>query len=301
MLYLVDNCLLHHDHLYAIDELEKEYAKCFPKKKNEDFDISELNNPELKVLIQTVNRTEFYAAMMQLKDYRYKNYIVRDETCRSFSYYYVGEWGKIPVVIIQTDMGDHGVHGAWYETKKALCFMPQLEYIFSVGVCGGVAGKVELGDVVISKAIYGYSDVKRTPTGWIDRNLHFLCKETDAYRCFTHAGNLAHTDARVKPGIVLSGPWLIADAKAQEDLLEMSKEAIAFDMEGANIVQACSRGEAQCMIVKGVSDLADKEKSDDHQAIAATNAAEYLCYAMNQAHHLFSVSHCVHVCICVYA
>ena len=45
-------------------------------------------------------------------------------------------------------MGSNGVHSCWYETKKALHFIPQLKYVFSVGVCGGVAGKVNLGEVV---------------------------------------------------------------------------------------------------------------------------------------------------------
>ena len=37
---------------------------------------------------------------------------------------------------------------SWYETKKALHFMPHLEYIFVVGVCGGVLVKVDLGNII---------------------------------------------------------------------------------------------------------------------------------------------------------
>ena len=97
---------------------------------------------------------------------------------------YVGVWETVPVVIIQTGMGSNGVHSCWYETKKALYFMPQLEYIFSVCVCGGVAGKVNLDNAVVSRAIYGYNDLKMTPSDWINRSMCALCIETQAYHCF---------------------------------------------------------------------------------------------------------------------
>ena len=279
----------------------KEYAKCFPRNKNkQESDEMKLKESKLKVLIQTVNETEFYAAMLQLKDYIYTEIVVKDKICDSRSYYYVGAWGKVPVVIIQTDMSNNGIHSAWYETKKALYYMPQLKYIFSVGVCGGVAGKVNLGDVVISRAIHGYGDLKRTPAGWIDRSLLAYCNETSAFRCFARASVIAHSPVPVKPGVVMSGPWLIADTEAQKDLLTMSKEAIAFEMEGANIVQACSHTKVECMIVKGVSDLADANKSDDWQPFAATNAVKYLYNEINYNEaDLFLVSQCLYVCICV--
>jgi len=43
----------------------------------------------------------------------------------------------------------------------------------------------------------------------------------------------------------------------------------------------------ECLVVKGVSDVADKDKTDDWQPQAAMNAAEYLCEMMNKAGHLF--------------
>ena len=225
---------------------------------------------------------------MQLKDHKATKYIGHDQVCSSFSYYYVGEWGTIPVVIVQTGMSSNGVNCSWYETKKALHFMRHLKYVFSVGVCGGVKGKVNLCDVIISKAIHGYGDLKITQFGWRNRSPYTLCSQMEIGYCLTRADNVS-SNYNVKSGVVLSGPWLIADAKSQGDLLKISPEAIAFEMEGANIVQACGRTSVECLVVKGVSDLADDAKSDDWQPQAAKNAAEYLKEQMNNASHMFEV------------
>lgn len=263
---------------------------CFgDEEERKTTDITDLQHPKYKVLIQTVNSNEFFAAMLQLKEHIVTKYIGYDPVCQSYSYYHAGKWGDVPVVIIQTGMSSNGVNSSWYETKKALYFIPHLKYIFSVGVCGGVPGKVNLGTVVVSRAIQGYSDLKMTPFGWINRSVHGLCSQTQICHCITRAANVSQTNIVSKTGVVLSGPWLIADAKSQGNLLKVSREAIAFEMEGANIVQACGSTKVECLVVKGVSDLADSAKNDDWQPQAAINAAKYLNARMENASHLLKV------------
>jgi len=59
-------------------------------------------------------------------------------------------------------------------------------------------------------------------------------------------------------------------------------------MEGMEIAEACGthKKHVKCLVVKGVSDLADKSKEDGQ---AAVNAVMYLCGMMNRANHLFKV------------
>ena len=277
--------------LCIIEELKRHYDFFFSGKiqKKQKDDIGDLKNPKYKVLIQTVNDNEFYAVMLELKNRKATRYIGYEIVCHSYSYYYVGEWGKVPVVIIQTGMSNNGVNCSWYETKKALHFLPHLEYIFSVGVCGGVKGKVKLCNVVLSKAIYGYTDLKITQFDWRNRSVHSLCSQTSLFHNITRAAVISSNQFVVKPGAILSGPWLIADFKSQCDLLKLAPEAIAFEMEGANIVQACGQTPVECFVVKGVSDLADENKCDDWQPQAATNAANYLHKALNDSLHILKV------------
>ena len=46
--------------------------------------------------------------------------------------------------------------------------MPNVSCVFLVGVCGGRINKVSLGDVVVSKAVHGYPDLKVTPGRFVN-------------------------------------------------------------------------------------------------------------------------------------
>ena len=265
-----------------IDKFKSRFGEkgIITKENNDD-----LNDEKLCVLIQTVNNNEFYAVMMQLKEgSTVSRYLVDDPLCDSVSTYYVGKWGddaEIPVAIIQTNMGSSGVYGSWYETKKALKNLPHLKYIFAVGICGGVKGRVKLGEVVVSKEICGYPDLKMTDVNWINRSFGSKMTEQNFYHYLTQAANIP---ANTKPGTILSGPWLIKSIDIQQELiLKVCPDAIAFEMEGVGIVQACAGKEIDYLIVKGVSDFGDANKNDDWQPQAALNAARYLCEAMTKA------------------
>ena len=238
-----------------------------------------LSNKDLEqlpsVLIQTVNNNEYYAVMLQLKE-------GSEVVCYTDgdSSYVVGEWGEseIPVIIIQTTPGSDRPHGSCEETRKALEWFPNLKFIFAVGVCGGVKNKVDLGDVVVSTVIQGYSHVKKKGGKHINRFSPWdITKNTKFYQDLSRAAN------NVKCGMVLSGNLLIASSEDQKQLLGEYKEAIAFEMEGHGIADACDvlmKKDIVCMIVKGVCDLADEDKDNRWQPQAAINAAKALCKAM---------------------
>ena len=238
--------------------------------------IEDLKRQKLHVLIQTVNNNEYCAVMLQLKE---GSKAVQYE-CSDGPSYLVGKWGKagIPVVIIQTHSGKDGPRGSYNETKKALELLPHLKYIFAVGVCGGVKCKVDLGDVVVSTVIQDYSALKIKDGKWINRSPHWdITQRTDFHQFLNREAN------NTKLGMVLSSNVLVADAVIQEYLLETYPDAIGFEMEGNGIASACDdmhKGEIICMVVKGVSDLADKKKDDNWQPQAALNAAEALYKAM---------------------
>ena len=241
-------------------------------------DIEDLKTQQLHVLIQTVNTIEYFAVMLQLKEdcevVRYR------EEGHDDSSYLVGKWGEagIPVVIIQTHPGKDGHRGSFKQTKKSLEWLPHLKYIFAVGVCGGVKGKVDLGHVVVSTIIQDYSALKIKDGKWIGRSDRWnIAQKTEFHHHLNREAN------NTKSGMVLSGNVLIADAIVQENLLGANPDAIAFEMEGNGIASACDdmqKREIVCMIVKGVSDLADKNKADNWQPQAALNAAKALCKAM---------------------
>lgn len=237
----------------------------------------------MEILIQTVSDTEFYAAMLQIKKRcGVSRYTVKHHDYLHQSFYYVGKWGdtEIPVVIVQTQIGSGGRYGSYNETVRALNCLPNLKYIFAVGVCGGIKGKVNLGDVVVSKALQDCSRMKiMAGDKVIIRGHRWSLSEYKFYHFLSQA---ASTIDNTKCGTVLSANMLVADSKFQKLLLEACPDAIALEMEGHGIAEACQLYEerVQFLVVKGVSDLADGSKSYGWQPQAATNAAKVLCKAM---------------------
>ena len=265
------------------ETLKKSYMTEIKPKIEEKSQLTDLEANE--ILIQTVNEREFYAAMVKMeKECAISKYTIKSAEYPGMSfYYYVGKWGvkKIPVVIVQTGMGSNNTHGSYNETKMALSSLPNLKYIFAVGVCGGFVGKVKLGEVVVSRILQDYSDLKIADKLEIrSRSWHF---EADSfYHFLSQADNMPNN---TKCGMVLSSNNLVANAERQKTLQEAFPGAIAIEMEGHGIGRACDEykyngKKIQFLVIKGVSDLADKNKNDDWQAQAASNAAKALCEVM---------------------
>ena len=266
-----------------------------PAFKNEK-QLDDLKSQQLQVLVQTVNANEFRACMLQMKkDCGVSVYNVEDPKGDT-SYYYVGKWSdrEIPVVIIQTDMGSDGIHGSYNETKKALRWLPNLQYIFSAGVCGGIKSNSSmLGKVVVSKAIQDFNTVKVKNDTTMIRGSRFECNNGKFYRFIYQPTN---TPENTTFGLVLSANKLVADDDTKKQLLQACPEAEVVEMEGHGIARACrdEKVDVEFLVVKGISDCAGPDKDDDWQPQAALNAAETLCKAMAG---FFGETHS---CSCIY-
>ena len=214
------------------------------------------------------------------------NYTVtKSSVCPGGSHYFAGKWGKqkIPVVIVQTTMGSDGNHGSYNETKKALSCLPNLKFIFAVGACGGFTGKVKLGEVVVSKYLQDCSEMKIANGKIVIRSCRWQLKDNAFFRFLSKAAN---TPDNTTSGMVLSANNFVMDAKFQEQLLEACPDAIALEIEGHGIARACQEymdkkgRKIQFLVVKGVSDFADENKSDNWQPQAASNAVDVLYEVM---------------------
>ena len=238
-----------------------------------------------EILIQTVNPKEFYAAMVGINEECCisKYAVTESNVCPGESYYFVGKWGKkeIPVVIVQTEMSSDGNHGSYNETKKALSCLPNLKFIFAVGVCGGLKD-VKLGEVVVSKVLQDCS-VRKIENGRMNiRSRAWHLQGDSFYHFLSQADN---TPKNTKCGMILSANDLVKGADFKNMLREARPEAIALEMEGHGIAKACQEyrdkgRKIEFLVVKGVSDLANEKKDDIWQPQAASNAVNVLCEVM---------------------
>ena len=246
-----------------------------------------------EILIEVVNDIEFMTAICLMNGEIYQCTVCDDFTSSETDYYY-GKWGKVKVVIVQTgkDVGSQFLYGSWFETKKALYYMPGLKYVFGVGVCGGVLDaedpRVPLSHVVVSSHIIGYDHQKKKPVKDESRSYFTYQKQQPFYKYLSQLKNKGTWDIVLHFGQVLSGSWLVADMEAQKVILDPAqKKQLAFEMEGVGIAAACASirpgdPKVDCLVVKGVSDYANRDKNDEWQPLAARNATCYLSVMINQ-------------------
>ena len=248
-----------------------------------------------KTLIEVVNDIEFMTAICQMEG-EIKRCQVYDDFTSSWGTYYYGKWGNVPVVVVQTgkQAGSQFQFGSWFETKKALYYMPQVKFVFGVGVCGAVVNvigpnevkpRVPLGHIVVSSSIKGYDHQRKAEH---DQNRGFFsdCSQKPLLNLFKTTDYRNKWKKGLQFGWVLSGSWLVADIKAQQLVVDKSHEnELAFEMEGVGIAAACenatkSKVEAW-LVVKGVSDYANRDKDDVWQPAAARNATRFLSHMLN--------------------
>ncbi|MBB5773505.1 5'-methylthioadenosine/S-adenosylhomocysteine nucleosidase family protein [Nonomuraea jabiensis] len=174
-------------------------------------------------------------------------------------------------------------------------FDPEIAVL--VGIGGGVHESVAIGDVVLATEMVYYDLRKVTPSGTPRRG-----ETRPAPAAVGHAVNAFLTDldqpsrlaiedpegtsrsVAVHAGPIGSGEAVIADEDAAEIafLASFNDKILAVDMEAGGLGQACHERSAasgrqhRWMVVRGISDHADRNKSDAPQRVAAWHAAQVL-------------------------
>jgi formylglycine-generating enzyme required for sulfatase activity/nucleoside phosphorylase len=166
----------------------------------------------------------------------------------------------------------------------------QPRYVLLVGIAGGVAGRVGLGDIVVADFCYAYEQAKRRPSGDEPRGQQLASDR------FLYGRALAFEDEHWKQAIgvapptplashapavhfgpIASGEKVIADLKTLPWLTEQVPKLLATEMEGAGVAKAASqqRPAPGFFEIRGISDFADDQKSDNWHAFAAHAAAAF--------------------------
>lgn len=159
-----------------------------------------------------------------------------------------------------------------------------------VGIAGGIHPDLRLGDVVVSDEVIYYDLRKETGRRTIHRGQ--IHRSTVPVRrglnefFSDHGEPCAVTDPvgpadayRVHAGPIGSGEAVVAcgDAEIRRYLRTVNDKVLAVETEIGGMAQACFEAGADnhpaWLTVRGISDLADRTKSDRHQATAARRAA----------------------------
>ncbi|MFN8470059.1 MAG: SAVED domain-containing protein [Caldilineaceae bacterium] len=149
--------------------------------------------------------------------------------------------------------------------------------VIMFGLAGGVRGRVELADVIISDRVVYYELGKHTPDEMQRRP---VVHQVDA-RLLSSIRNFERStraSCRVKFGPFAVGEKVIADARFVATLEAHAPKLLGIEMESSGVAVAVHRSalRSRFISVRGVSDFADEVKNDDYRERALQHAAQFL-------------------------
>ncbi|NMO56190.1 5'-methylthioadenosine/S-adenosylhomocysteine nucleosidase [Actinoplanes sp. TBRC 11911] len=152
--------------------------------------------------------------------------------------------------------------------------------VLLVGIAGGVAPGVRIGDVVIADNIISYDARKVTPQGTQHRGQSQVVPAPIGHRLNEFFQLEPRVGYRVHRGPIGSGNAVVADPEAEirHWLHHVNDKVLAVETEAAGVAQSFHETARLpgWLTIRGISDTADQSKNDDDHAIAARHAAEVM-------------------------
>lgn len=163
------------------------------------------------------------------------------------------------------------------------------------GICAGVKGRTNIGDVILADPTWDYGSGKRTLDGEIQVFAQSPHQISTSPKIRSRIEQIASDSSlllkieslwprraasrlRLLIGPVASGAAVLADARSISEIRQQHRELCGIEMEGYGVCSACqlSTPYPLSLILKGVCDFADNDKNDEFQDYAAYTSAQVL-------------------------
>ncbi len=201
--------------------------------------------------------------------------------------YYLGIFGIYGVVVVQSEMGAVGKNASLITTLRAieLC---KPKAVIMVGIAFGIdSEKQNIGDVIISSHIIPYEIARIGKERFFRSELppasSLLLNRVRQIRDWKFP--VSHEIyAKLYVGPLLSGEKLIDNIAFRNDLVRAFPNAIGGEMESAGVYSAANEKRIDWLIIKGICDFADGEKSKnkkEYQRIAIKSAVNFTERVLN--------------------
>ena len=164
--------------------------------------------------------------------------------------------------IVMCVCGVGKVYAALCAHTMIMSFSPDL--IINVGVAGNLSKELNIGDIAIADSLVQH-DMDTTalgdPPGFIS-GIDKVYFDTDKKAVKTIGDICKELGVKYLAGTIATGDKFIADMK-DKDRIVACFNAIACDMEGAAIAQACYIGNTLFAAIRAISDDADGKSPRD--------------------------------------
>lgn len=172
--------------------------------------------------------------------------------------------------IILTESGIGKTNAA--RTTQILIDYYKPEAIFNIGVAGGIAKKLEVGDIIISTSLVQHDfDITAFdhPKGYIpnigntipiDNNLLNTTKN------ILNTNNVAY-----KEGVMASGD-IFCTKESMATKINTQFNALCVEMEGASIAQTAYLSKTPCLVIRSISDCPDNNNKVTYEEFLETSS-----------------------------
>lgn len=128
-----------------------------------------------------------------------------------------------------------------------------VDYIFNVGVAGGISDKLSVCDIVIGEKLIQH-DFDLTAFNHEKGYIPNVGKYIDSDLYLLNIANSCSDGLNVHRGIIASGDIFCTD-KNMSDKINKKFNALCVEMEGASVAQVCYLSHIPFLIIRSISDV----------------------------------------------
>lgn len=182
--------------------------------------------------------------------------------------------------IILTESGIGKTNAA--RTTQILIDYYKPEAIFNIGVAGGIAKNLKVGDVIISTSLVQHDfDITafNHPKGYIPNignNIPIDNNLLNTTKIILDTNNISY-----KEGVIASGD-IFCTKESMATKINTQFNALCVEMEGASIAQTAYLSKTPCLVIRSISDCPDNNNKVTYEEFLETssNKVAQIMYAI---------------------
>lgn len=182
--------------------------------------------------------------------------------------------------IILTESGIGKTNAA--RTTQILIDYYKPEAIFNIGVAGGIAKNLKVGDVIISTSLVQHDfDITafNHPKGYIPNignNIPIDNNLLNTTKTILDTNNISY-----KEGVIASGD-IFCTKESMATKINTQFNALCVEMEGASIAQTAYLSKTPCLVIRSISDCPDNNNKVTYEEFLETssNKVAQIMYAI---------------------
>lgn len=170
--------------------------------------------------------------------------------------FYEGKINNVDCILVKSGVGK--VNAA--RTTQILIDNIQVDYIFNIGVAGGVSEILKVGDIVIGQSLVQHDfDITafNHEKGYIPEVGVYI--NSDEY-LFRLANDVLYNDENINvvSGVIASGDIFCTELKMGQKI-NTKFNALCVEMEGASIAQICYLSHIPFLVLRSISDTPNND------------------------------------------